>query len=428
MISAAPREMAKLLIGISFVCVSACARSPSTARIQAASTRQAETTESWVRVAPSDSATNCFALKVAPGVAGVLYAGCRPQGFLVSRDNGRNWVSQSRGLPGLDVTSWEKMIHAKTGPAFNAKGITIDPGNPQTIYAALEWSGVFKSTDGGGTWQQRATGLEPGYGHNAIRLVVDPSNPSVLYVGTDGGIHKSVDGGLSWRYLTTGLPRKIKTSTTVFGLVIDPARTSTVYAAFYTAGDTGTSGVYKSVDAGATWSPANNGLPTGRRSPPFQRLEHRSSVNLVMDPVDPATLYVVTTGSGVYKSVDGATHWSPLPATDSLGMALALMIDPRDRRTLYLGVHRASSGSRSGVYMSQDAGASWRWIGLPGPPNGLFNDFVIDARGDGALYAAVSSGIYKLPDPRRLPQASAVRMFDKSGTRRAIFAGTRANQ
>lgn len=425
MIPFARRRMTTLLLGMLSIGTTACSQAPAArtsvvppGTVAALPSNPpadpADMTDSWVRLAPSDSATNCFALTIDPRLSGVIYAGCRPQGFLVSRDLGRSWVSKSGGMPGLDATSWQEMVRRKTGTSFNAKGITIDPLNPRVIYGALEWNGVFKSTDGGETWQQRADGLEPGYGHNAIHVSVDPFNTEVLYLGTDGGVYKSVNGAASWRRIKTGLPvLGGKGGTSPLAFAIDPTRPSIVYTAFQTGGESDPSGVYKSVDAGETWKPMNAGFPVGRRPPPMQGLEYRATFNIIMDPVAPATLYAVSAYRGVYKTVDGAAHWSLLPATDSIGMGYSLLIDPRDRRTLYLGVHYPRPGRRTGVYMSTDAGTSWRWIGLRG--RGLIGDLGIDVRGDGALYAAASSGIYKLPDPRRQAQRGAGTALGESG-------------
>ena len=90
--------------------------------------------------------------------------------------------------------------------------VRIDPTNPNTVYAGLVFNdghqvgGVFKSPDGGMTWNDANNGLPPNSGIYA--LTIDPTNPSTLYVGIDnygwqgGGMYKSTDGGASWTQLS----------------------------------------------------------------------------------------------------------------------------------------------------------------------------------------------------------------------------------
>jgi photosystem II stability/assembly factor-like uncharacterized protein len=125
--------------------------------------------------------------------------------------------------------------------------LAIDPTTPSTVYAA--GGGVFKSTDGGGSWKEIDTGLPRGSGQRYFHsLSLDPTAPSTVYVGYfvysgyKGAVYKSTDGGTSWDRADAGL-----TGIDVCVLAIDPVNTATVYTA---AG----SDVFKSVDSGASWT------------------------------------------------------------------------------------------------------------------------------------------------------------------------------
>ena len=147
--------------------------------------------------------------------------------------------------------------------------LVVDPANPATLYAVAN-GGIFKSTNGGGSWSLTNVGLSA---MPASILLIDPSNPSTQYAGThSNGLFKSTDGGGSWNPSNSGLP----SSWWVDALVIDPSNPATLYAV-----NSYSYGVYKSTDGGGSWKPFNTGLTSTY-----------SANSLVIDPSNPATLYM----------------------------------------------------------------------------------------------------------------------------------------
>ena len=110
----------------------------------------------------------------------------------------------------------------------NILALAIDPLTPTTLYAGVEWPGVFKSTDGGGNWSGFNTGLTV---TSVPALAIDPLTPATLYAGTDGGVFKSTGGAGNWSAVNTGL-----TVTDVRALALDPARPDTLYAGTWGGG------------------------------------------------------------------------------------------------------------------------------------------------------------------------------------------------
>jgi photosystem II stability/assembly factor-like uncharacterized protein len=135
------------------------------------------------------------------------------------------------------------------------------------------------------------------------------------------GVFKSLDGGASWDARNSGLPGKLY----LYALAIDPQRESTLYAVL--AGG----GVFKSSDGGESWSAVNAGLPTisvnGRQS--------YLVTSLVIDPVHPDTLYA--NGNGVYRSTDGGATWKAVNMGLTTFGVNSLAIDSQDTRTVYAG-------------------------------------------------------------------------------------------
>lgn len=134
-----------------------------------------------------------------------------------STDGGASWSATNIGLAATHVAT-----------------LATDPTTPATIYAGTSdgSGGVFKSTDGGGSWTLASSGLPNTYpiSFGATSLVIDPSTPTTLYVGGNGvyggvpGVFKSTNGGGSWSAANTGLSPLF-----VNALAIDPATPTTLY-------------------------------------------------------------------------------------------------------------------------------------------------------------------------------------------------------
>ena len=215
-------------------------------------------------------------LMFKPGSTTSLYADALDQGFLVSTDGAKTWAQANTGLPAICG-----------GPDVSA--IAADPNHPDTVYAALALScgGLFVTTNGGGSWSQIGAAWS---GDEVHSIAVDPANSQILYmtvpIGTNlDQLQVSQDGGASWKpvgsSLPTGLIRKV---------LIDPVNTFTLYATV------DASGVYKSVDGGATWT-TNGPIVTD------------GLATLSMDPANHTTLYLGTNGGGVYVTNDGGSTW-----------------------------------------------------------------------------------------------------------------------
>jgi photosystem II stability/assembly factor-like uncharacterized protein len=132
--------------------------------------------------------------------------------------------------------------------------VAVDPTNPQVIFAGTFGSGVFKSTDGGSNWHSVNRGLTNLYIYS---LAIDPVQPDTLYAGTyRSGMYKSEDGGSSWIWSNSG----IQEDAIVYSIAIDPIVTSRLFATTRGASNGGSEPwngvVYKSTDAGQTWTPS----------------------------------------------------------------------------------------------------------------------------------------------------------------------------
>lgn len=167
--------------------------------------------------------------------------------------------------------------------------LAIDPLNPSTVWTAAN-RGIYKSTDGSANWSY-VTGTVP-----SSVLAIDPSNPSVLFRAVAGtGIFKTSNGGTSWDLVNTGL-----TSLYISAVAVDPKNSANVYAG--TAG----SGAFKSTNGGSSWSAINTAYPHNGSA---ITLGNSAVHTFLFDPASSAIIYAGT-GAGIYRTEDGGAHWS----------------------------------------------------------------------------------------------------------------------
>ena len=282
------------------------------------------------------------------------------------------------------------------GPEGGSLGSLIaDPQNPGTLYAGARYAGAFKTTDGGTHWSP--AGLA---GFTVDKLAIDPQNPDSIYAGVfmeqdDGnanssGIFRSTDGGKSWNWANTGLPAACR----IGGLVVDPQISGTIYAWAPCAG------VFRSNDAGETWKAVNSGLP-------FPGFGSTGPGSMAIDSNN-AVLYVTTAqcdqsgklpppacDTHVFKSIDGGESWSEITSAPVAGTVfVSLAIDPVSPNVLY--ARFMYSNFQNGVIKSMDGGQSWTRTKLDLGQGCCINALAVDPQS--AIYAAGLGGLFKSTD------------------------------
>ncbi len=235
--------------------------------------------------------------------------------------------------------------------------VRVHPTNPDLVYVAAlgsPWGpspdrGVYRSKDGGRTWQKI---LYRDENTGAIDLILDPGDPNVIYAsflqerrypwgfvsaGPGTGLFKSTDGGDTWKELTSnpGLPDGLKGR---IGLAISPVQTSRVWAIIDAA--LGKKGVFRSDDGGATWKRMNDDANLTQRPWYYH--------HIVADPQDANTVYVLNVQ--FWKSTDGGETFTRMQVPH--GDNHDLWIDPKNPR-------RMVEGNDGGAVVSFNGGRSW---------------------------------------------------------------------
>ena len=299
--------------------------------------------ESWRSVKESSGP---FA--VAPLDPSRLYLATR-DGIERSLDGGETWTPATPG-PILDLLDRYEVIVAD---------ITFAPSDPDTVYIFLRLPGdhgfpdeflVVRSRNGARSWKVlEGPELRRAVAHD---LVIDPADPDTVYLVLSGGVFRSRDGGITWEPRVEGLPFDSSsggrdTTYYVEELLVDPEEPEILYAAIGRfEGVLG--GVYRSTDAGASWAPAHEGLPLPLKV-----------YDLAFDPSDSRSLYAATP-AGVFGSTDRGGHWNPTPRKLPTPAA-SVAIDPKAPATLLTGTGDGR------LFVSDDGGERWRLTALEIP-------------------------------------------------------------
>jgi hypothetical protein len=257
-----------------------------------------------------DSSLERIWVIVAGEAEGTLYAGGDPGVLFESRDGGASWLL-NRGL-------WEhptRRFWQPGGGGLCLHSVATWPGEPDRLAVAISAAGVWLSDDGGATWRNGNQGLVARYlpedaPDDQIALCVHrlhraPTRPERLFMQFHGGVYRSDDAGQTWTDIAAGLPSDFG-----FPLALDPADPDSAYLIPLSA-DTdrvtaeGRVRVYETRDAGASWAARDGGLP-----------QDHAYLTILREAFDWAgegdalELYFGATSGDIFGSADAGTTWS----------------------------------------------------------------------------------------------------------------------
>jgi photosystem II stability/assembly factor-like uncharacterized protein len=313
----------------------------------------------WTPIFDHESTQSIGAIAVAPSNPDIIYVASgeglhRPDlsvgnGIYKSADAGKTWT------------------HLGLRDGFQIPALRVDPRDSNRVFAAVlghpygpnEERGLFRSTDGGQTWQKVITKDE---NTGASDVEIDPSNPDVIYAsmwearegpwednnvfnGTGGGLFKSTDGGSTWHPLTSGLPKDLSQ----INVAIAPTDPRRLYATI--AMSSGKLAFYRSDDAGESWSHATDDpRPSGRIG----------GGDLSIPKVDSKNADIVYCVSTVtMRSTDGGKTWSGFRGAPGGDDYQNLWINPNNPNIILIV-------SDQGAIVTVNGGASWSsWYNQP---------------------------------------------------------------
>ena len=313
----------------------------------------------WTPIFDDQPTGSIGALAVAPSRPDTLYVGSgeglqRPDlsvgdGIYKSTDAGKTWA------------------HLGLRDAQQIAGLTVDPRDPERVYAAVlghpygpnAERGVFRSTDGGRTWT-KVLYKDENTGASAVAL--DPSNPDVVYAalwaarqgpwedgewqGPESGLFKSEDGGTTWKKLTKGLPTFAEGLGRI-GFCVSPADPRRLYATVDASPEK--AGIYVSNDAGGSFTRANGESRVWGRGDDFAEVRAH--------PKNRDEVWAANTST--YRSTDGGKTFTPVKGAPGGDDYHTIFIHPENPDVILLA-------SDQGTTISVNAGATWSsWYNQP---------------------------------------------------------------
>jgi photosystem II stability/assembly factor-like uncharacterized protein len=268
---------------------------------------------------------------------------------------------------------YSEMKWRMIGPfrAGKVNGVAGVPGNPAVYYLGADGGGVWKTTDGGVTWEPIFDG-EPAASMGAI--AVTASNPNIIYAGTGvntiygdvsygNGVYKSTNGGETWQHLGLEDTRHIAR------ILVDPRNPDTVLVAAIGNGygPTEERGVFRSTDGGKNWKKV------------LFKDNTTGAVDLCFEPGNPRVVYATLwhvlwkpdvkdqpfePGSGLYQSKDGGISWTQIKGnglpTENWGRSGVAVAPGTRGQRVYLIIE--AKDKKGGLFRSDDGGATWRKI------------------------------------------------------------------
>ncbi len=315
--------------------------------------------------------------------------------YYVAVASGGIWKTTNNG------TTWQ--VLADTIQAYAMGVVVLDPTNPNVVWLgtgennhqrALGYGcGLYKSTDGGQSWSYK--GLKDSRQTGGI--VIDPKNPNTVYVAAEGsvwgpggerGLYKTTDGGKTWNKILN-----ISENTGVNNVVMDPRDSNVLYATseqrrrhiFTKIGGGPESAVYKTTDAGATWEKIVSGLPGS----------DKGGMGIAISPVNPDVVYLIVEaaeGGGFFRSVNRGASWEKMSSYNASGQYYnKIYCDPVDVDKIF--------SMDTYTQVTEDGGKTWKALGNDGrhvDDHALWIDpndtkhFIIG--GDGGIYETFDNG------------------------------------
>jgi photosystem II stability/assembly factor-like uncharacterized protein len=372
----------------------------------------------WQHLGPTNISGRATDIAVADrGSSRRIYVGYATSGVWVTDDNGSTWRPIFDDQPS---TSIGDLAVAPSNPEV----VWVGTGEANLFRASMPGVGIYKSTDGGRTFTQ--SGLTDT--HTIARIVIHPTDPDIVYVAASGhawtdnemrGVFKTTDGGATWSKVLYRSP-----STGAIDLVMDSAAPNTLYAATWqrtrrkwsdprVEPGYSDSGIWKTVDAGKSWQPIDEGLPAAR---------FRGRIGIDVSRSNPNVLYALVDNyepgraplegehdaygrriteariksAEIYRSDDKGKQWRKVSPSNeymtrhsgTYGWVFGqIRVDPTDENTIYsLGLN---------LNVSRNGGRSFTELrGMHADHHGLW----IDSQNPSTLLNANDGGFYSSAD------------------------------
>jgi photosystem II stability/assembly factor-like uncharacterized protein len=313
--------------------------------------------DSWQLEGPTNIGGRINTIAIDPTDTNIIYEGSANGGIFKTTDNGATWnaIFDDKLYLGISYLLIDPKAH---------NTIYAATGDPNISGSPVIGNGIYKSTDAGKSWKN----IGPTQGKIVSKILLNPDSQNVIYAACMGnpfgrdserGLYKTSDGGKTWNKILY-----VDTQTGITDAVMDPKDSKTMYACAWTRIRTNREStissisdkIYKTTDGGNSWNVLANGLPSSGISRIGVSISQKNHNTLYAIVVDSASLDL----SGIYKTTDAGKSWSQMPGT---GLPPGVMggfgwyfgkvyISPQDDSDIYFGA--------IDLYRYNDTTQSWR--------------------------------------------------------------------
>ncbi len=347
----------------------------------------------WRTIGPANMSGRVTDVEALESNPAVVYVAAASGGVWKSVDAGTTWTPIFTNYPTAsigDIGLFQK----------DPNIVWVGSGEACVRNSVARGDGVYRSTDGGKTFAN--VGLPES--HHIGRVVTHPTNPDIVYVAATGhlwgynperGVFKTVDGGKTWRRLAGGLPDDGKTG--AGDLVMDPTNPNVLYAGmwerirrphiFESGGPNG--GVFKTTNGGETWTRLGKGLPSGRTGKIGLSIFRRDPKILVASVEAATSNDPSAPGNGIYRSEDAGLTWRFMNPSNGRPFYFShIYLDPNNAQRLYMLAGAAQVSNDGGKTFARNL------QGIEGDFHALW----IDPANSDRFYVANDKGAYATYD------------------------------
>lgn len=307
-----------------------------------------EKTSAWSPMNTGLSETAVKSIAFAPGAVNVLWIGTR-NGAYRSMDGGKTWERRSEGLTMLDT-----------------RRLIIHPKNPSIVFCGTWGGGVFKTENGGLSWQSVSSAP---LNRRIYSMAFAQNGSEDIWVGTEQGLYKSADLGQTWD--------TILDSGKILSIAMHPGAPQQILIGRLFRG------VFNSQDYGKTWSEANSGIyrdDFGYAAPNYLAFNPQNSQEIIA-----STGYV-----DLFRSGNGGETWIHFAEKLNGLRTVAIALDPQNPKRIW------AATQRNGVYSSPDDGSTWTRTKAGLNTDSIEDIIYIPGRAAAIFVATTEKGVFKL--------------------------------
>lgn len=348
----------------------------------------------WTVQGPGNAGARINTIAVHPNDDDIIYAGFSGGGIFKTTDGGTTWNPIFDDQPYLAISD-----------------ITFDPNDPNVIYAGTGdhnvsgypfiGDGIYKSVNGGNSW------VHLGLTDQRIvsKIIIDPTNSDIIYAAclglpfernNDRGLYKSIDGGNNWSQVLF-----VSDQSGIVDFLINPDNPQILYAAAWDRIRNNTESIvsgpnakiFKSTNGGNNWTQLTSGLPTGEQG----------RIGLAMSGTNPNVVFAMYVGTnsqleGIYKSTDSGQNWTEIPTNPGTG----LNSNALGGFGWYFGQIVIDPGNDNRIYLlgvnlwfTSSSGVTWSTAAPSSGPNAVHVDNHDLVFHNGDIYLGTDGGMYK---------------------------------